>query len=167
MRGLELHHAVEIAEEVRTLDGGRVDAFVLQFMQKAAVSVIDEIADAAQVADVVVGGATVDVVNGHAGRDRFVAPGDIDGMGDKDVQMWSPRVSELLVLRFAMAVFSMLEFDPVWVYKHLSAIRIDADADDAAVSVVDIERDTCFRAGVLSVVGHELDTDVVEKKRFL
>lgn len=159
----ELHHAVEIAEEVRTLNGGRVDALILQFMQKAAVSVIDEIADAAQVADVVVRGAAVDVVNGHAGRDGFVTPGGIDGMGGKNKKVFAPGTSELEILRFAVL---MRPIYPIRINLYLAPVGIDADADDAAVAVVDIERDTCFRAGVLSVEGHKFDTDVVEKKRF-
>ena len=160
----ELHHAVEVAEEVRTLDGCRIDVIVAEFAQEATVAGVDSTADAAEVADVVVGGAAVDVVNGHAGRDRFVTPGGIDGMGGKNKKVFAPGTSELEILRFAVL---MRPIYPIRIDLYLAPVGIDADTDDAAVSVVDIERDTCFRAGVLSVEGYEFDTDVVEKKRFL
>lgn len=159
MRGFELRHAVEIAEQHPPLDGGRIDADVLQFAQEAAVAGVDCAADAAEVADVVVGGAAVDVVDSHTGRDGLLAPSDIDRMGDEDVYVSAPGFSELKILRFAMLVHPIY---PIRIDLHLAPIWIDADADDATVAVVDIEGNTCFRVRVLPVIRHEFDTDVVE-----
>ncbi len=74
-------HAVEIAQEVRAPDFGGIDTLVAQFAEKASVAVVDSIGDAAEIADKVVGGTSVDMVDGHTGRDLRVAPSHIDGMG--------------------------------------------------------------------------------------
>ena len=165
----DVHHAVKVAEEVGTLDGRRVDALILQFMQETAVAIIDEIADAAKVADVVVGGAAVNVVDGHTGRDGFFAPCDIDGMGDEDLFAGIPWMSKLKIALLAIRIkfdLTVLTCSTRRITQLFASVRIDADADDSAVSVVDIEGYAGVGVHVLSVVGHEFDTDVVEKKRF-
>ena len=75
MRGgqllFELRHAVEEAEEVDTRNAHRINTFVAQFAQEAAVTIIDGITDLSQVLETVIGGAAVDVVDSHTGRDGF------------------------------------------------------------------------------------------------
>ena len=79
---LDKRHTVEIAEEVRAPDFGGINTLVAQFLQEAAVAAVDGIGDTAEIAEVVIGGTSVDVVDSHTGRDLFVAPCDIDGMRD-------------------------------------------------------------------------------------
>ena len=90
-------HAVEIAEEVRAPDVGGIDALVAQFAEEAPVAAIDGKGDTTEIADEVVGGTSVDVVDRLSGRDLLIqvlcwhvrtfrlrvlfAPSDIDGMG--------------------------------------------------------------------------------------
>ena len=78
--GFEEGHTVEITQEVRTLDGSSVEAFVAEFAEEAAIAIVVLIRDTTKVADVVVGGTSVDVIDGHTGRDLLVTPSDIDGM---------------------------------------------------------------------------------------
>ena len=77
---LDKRHTVEIAEEVRAPDVGWINTLVTEFAEKASVAVVDLIGDTSEVAEVVVGGYSVDMVDGHACGYLFVAPGDIDGM---------------------------------------------------------------------------------------
>jgi hypothetical protein len=73
-------HTVEIAEEVRAPDFGGIDTLVTEFAEEAAVTVVDGIGDTAKVGDEVVGDTSVDMIDGHTGRDLLVTPSDIDGM---------------------------------------------------------------------------------------
>ena len=73
-------HAVEIAQEVRAPDFGGINTLVTEFAEKAAVAAIDGKGDTTEIADKVVGGTSVDVVDGHAGRNLRDAPSHIDGM---------------------------------------------------------------------------------------
>ena len=82
---LDKRHTVEIAEEVRAPDVGWINTLVTEFAEKASVAAVDGIGDTAEVTDVVVSRASVDVVDGHTGRDLFIAPGNIDSMGSKDM----------------------------------------------------------------------------------
>ena len=95
VRGFELRHAGEVAEEVGTLNGCRIYIFVPQFACEAAIAAVDSTADATQVAIVIVRGATVNMVDGHAGGNGFVAPREIDGMRGEDVFVVSPDIFEL------------------------------------------------------------------------
>ena len=79
--GFEDGHTVEVAEEVGALDGSGVYAFFAEFAEEATITVVDGIGDTAEVADKIVGGTSVDVIDGHTGRDLRVAPCHIDGMG--------------------------------------------------------------------------------------
>ena len=79
--GLDYCHAVEIAQEVRAPNFGGINTLVAQFAEKASIAVVDLIGDTAEIADKVVGGTSVDMVDSHTGRDLFIAPGDIDSMG--------------------------------------------------------------------------------------
>lgn len=78
--GFEDGHTVEIAEEVRALDGCGIDTFVAEFAEEATITVVDGIGDTAEVADKIVGGTSVDVIDRHTGRNLLIAPSDIDGM---------------------------------------------------------------------------------------
>ena len=93
--GFELGHTAEIAEEVRALDGSGVYAFVADFAEETAIAVVDGIGDTAEVADVVIGGTSVDVVDSHTGRDLLVTPGYIYGMGSIDSFMMTKSILEI------------------------------------------------------------------------
>ena len=73
-------HTAEIAQEVGAPDVGGRDTLVAQFAEKASVAAIDGKGDTAEVADVVISRASVDMIDGHTGRDLRVAPSHIDGM---------------------------------------------------------------------------------------
>ena len=75
----------------------------------------------------------------------------------------APSIFELPVLRFAMSI-AMTVLGSDGIDLPLGAVGQELHAYDAAVSVVDIERDTCIRACVLSLEGHEAHFDVVVKK---
>ncbi len=74
-------HTVEKAQEVRAPDFGWINTLVTKFAEEASIAIVDSIGDAAEIADKVVGGTSVDVIDGHTGRDLRVAPCHIDGMG--------------------------------------------------------------------------------------
>ena len=144
--GFEDGHTVEIAEEVRALDGGCVEALFAKFAEEAAIAVVDGIGDTAEVADKIVGCTSVDMVDGHAGRDLLIAPGYIDSMGSKDVLKMTKGILEVQIVGFAVRVgFSMLYRSRIRQY--FSPVGIDAHTNHAALSVVDVERDTGLGAG--------------------
>ena len=74
-------HAVEIAQEVGAPDVGGIDTLVAQFAEEATIAAIDGQGDTTEIADEVVSGTSVDMVDSHTGRDLRVAPSHIDGMG--------------------------------------------------------------------------------------
>ena len=78
-------HAVEIAQEVGAPDFGGIDTLVAQFSKEAAIAAIDGKGDTTEIADVVVGGTSVDVVDGHTSGDLLVAPSHIDRTGSKEM----------------------------------------------------------------------------------
>ena len=82
---LDKRHTVEIAEEVRAPDFGGINTLVAEFAEKASVALIERHGDTSEVAEVVVGGTSVDMVDSHACGYLFVAPSHIDGMGSKDM----------------------------------------------------------------------------------
>ena len=90
-------HAVEIAQEVGAPDFGGINTLVAEFAEKTAVAAIDGTGDTSEVAEVVIGGTSVDVVDGHTGRNLLIVPGDIDGMRGKDLQLLPPSMSELQI----------------------------------------------------------------------
>ena len=73
----------------------------------------------------------------------------------------TPCIFELAVLCFTMRIaMAVLGSDSIDL--PLGSVRQELHPDDTSVSVVDIERDTCFRACVLSImVGHEAHFDIV------
>ena len=79
-RGFDYCHTAVVTQEVRALNGSGVNTLVAQLGKEAAIAVVDGIGDAAEVGNKVVGGTSVDMVDGHACGYLFVAPGDIDGM---------------------------------------------------------------------------------------
>ena len=100
--GFEEGHTVEIAEEVRALDGSGVYAFFAEFAEEAAIAKIDGIGDTAEVDDKVIGGTSVDVIDRHTGRDLLFTPSDIDGMGGKDMLTITENMLEFKI--FSLAV---------------------------------------------------------------
>ena len=143
-------HAVEIAQEVGAPDVGGRDTLVAQFAEKASVAAVDGIGDTAEVTDVVVSRASVDVVDGHTGWDLFIAPCYIDGMGSKDSFHATESMPEVQIPLFALGIVNILAILASCrkcIHQYFSSIGIDTYADYPALSVVDIERDTGFRAG--------------------
>ena len=95
--GFELGHAVEIAQEVGTLNVRRLDAIFTQFSKEAAVAIVNLIRDTSEVADIVIGGTTVDMVHGHSGR-YGTSGSHPDGVCDKDTLRISKGIPKILIL---------------------------------------------------------------------
>ena len=145
-----MRHAVEIAEEVRAPDFGWINTLVTEFAEKASVAVVDLIGDTSEVAEVVVGSHSVDMVDGHASRDLLVAPGDIDGMGSKDMFLMTESISEVQIPLFALGIVNILAILASCrkcIHQYFSSIGIDTHTDNTTLAIVDIERDACFGAG--------------------
>ena len=139
-------HAVEIAQEVGAPDVGGRDTLVAQFAEKASVAAVDGIGDTAEVTDVVVSRASVDVVDGHTGWDLFAAPSHIDRMRGKDAFRQTESILELQILSIAMRVgFPALYRSCV--RQHFPSVGIDTHTEDASASAVDIEGDARLGAG--------------------
>ncbi len=172
--GLDYCHAVKIAQEVGAPDFGWINTLVTEFAEEAAIAAIDGKGDTTEIADEVVGGTSVDVVDSHAGRDLLIqvlywhvrtfrlrvlfAPSDIDGMGSKDMFTATEHILELQIFGFAMRVgFSALYRGRI--FQYFPSVGIDAHADDASASVVGIERDACL--GVRADIG---DPHVVKEE---
>ena len=136
------------------MDGSRVDAFVTQYAEEAAVAIIDSIGEAPEIAEVVVSRASVDMVDGHALLYRST-PGDIDGTGCKDVLMTPPSITELKILCFTMFAVPV---HSLCVNRHFTTVGIDAHANYPAFSAIDIEG-IAVRMGVPSLVRDELHED--------
>ena len=97
-------HTVEIAQEVRAPDFGWINTLVTEFAEKASVAAIYGIGDTAEVADVVIGSHSVDVVDRHTGRDLLVTPSHIDGMGSKEIFMEAESIRKLQITLFALRI---------------------------------------------------------------
>lgn len=96
-RGFDDRHPAEEAQQIRPLNGNRVDAFVAQLTQEASVTDIERTGDAAQVFDTVIGCTAVDMVNRHAFWDS--PPGSHpDGVCSKDAFFLSERMSKIQVM---------------------------------------------------------------------
>ena len=144
--GFEDGHTVEVAEEVGALDGSGVYAFFAEFAEEAAIAIVDGIGDTAEVADKIVGGTSVDVVDRHTGWDLFAAPSHIDRMRGKDAFRQTESILELQILSIAMRVgFPALYRSCV--RQHFPSVGIDTHTEDASASAVDIEGDARLGAG--------------------
>ena len=171
---LDKRHTVEIAEEhpagdtcallggghSSRLSGGRsgLDTLVTEFVEKASVALIERHGDTSEVADIVVGGTSVDMVDGHACGNLLVAPGHIDGMGRKDMFTATENLLELQIIGFAMAIFVPIIL-ACGIFQYFSTVEIDAHAYYATLAVVDIEGDVVF--GVRADIAH---LDVVKEE---
>ena len=149
----EGRHAVEITEEVGSLYPRRVDAFVAEFTEETAITHVGTQVDLPEVLDAVVGGDAVNMVDGHTGFDGCY-PCDINGVRDEDVFFVTKRMIEHEILRF---VALSIPWYLARIHLFMPAVRIDAHANYAAVTVVDIERDAGVR-----VRAHVLYEDIVE-----
>lgn len=163
---LDKRHAVEIAQEVGALDFGWINTLVTEFAEKASVAAIDGKGDTTEIADKVVGGTSVDVVDSHAGRNLRDAPSHIDGMGSKEIFMVAESILKLQITLFALRiVFTIRSGLARSIRQYFSTIGMDTYADHATLAVVGIERDTGFRAGAdvahLDVVKEEGRADQI------
>ena len=157
-----MRHTVEIAQEVRALNGSGVDAFVAKFAEEAAIAFVDRIGDTAEVADKIVGGTSVDVIDRHTSRDLLIAPSDIDGMRSKDLFTTAKSMLEVQVPLFALRIViysRILARCRSCIRQHFSSVGIDTYADDSSASAVDIEGDIGLGAG--ADIAH---IDVVNKE---
>ena len=167
MLRFELRHAGEVAQEVGALDVRRLEAGFFQLAQEAAVAGVDGTADTTKVAIVVVRRAAVDMVDGHARRNGFAAPGRVDGtryiyhfMMPEGI----PKVVSRLIVMVECAIFMLARKSGIDLM--FGTVRKDLDADDAALTAADVERDACLRMYVLPVPRHMPDTNGIVKKRF-
>ena len=154
-----MRHAVEIAQEVRAPDFGGLDTLVAEFAEKTAVAAVDGMGDTAEVGKKVVGDTSVDMVDGHTGRNVLVAPGDIDGMGSKDKFMSTEGIPELQISLFASPFTSWSWFCNIRIHQHFSTVEIDTHTDYTALAVIDIEGDVIL--GVRADIG---DPHVVKEE---
>ena len=154
-----MRHAVEIAEEVRAPDFGGINTLVTEFAEKTSVAVVDLIGDTSEVTEVVVGGYSVDMVDGHVCGYLLVAPGDIDGMGGKDAHTMTESILELQIIGIAMAIFVPIIL-ACGILQHFPSVGIDAHTDDTTLAVVGVEGDVIL--GVRADIG---DTHVVKEER--
>ena len=161
-RGFDDCHAVEIAQEIRPLNGNRVDAFVAQLTQESPVSDIERTGDAAQVFDTVIGCTAVDMVNRHAFGDS--PPGSHpDGVCSKDAFFLSERMSKIQVMLLTSGIvqnFTIRGIACTGILHSLSSVGKDFYAVCAACG--GIEGDAGL--GARTDIAH---LDVVAKERRL
>ena len=144
------------------LSGGRsgINTLVTEFAEEAPIAAIDSIGDAAEIADVVIGCTSVDVIDGHTSRDLFVAPSHIDGMGSKDIFTVTERMLELQIPLFALRiVFTIRSGLARSIRQYFSTIGMDTYAYYPALSVVGVEGDVIL--GVRADIG---DPHVVKEE---
>ena len=101
---LDKRHAVEIAQEVRAPDFGWINTLVTEFAEEASVAAVDGKGDTTEIADEVVDGTSVDMVDSHTGWDLLVTPSDIDGMGRKDMFTLTEGMLELQIPLLALRI---------------------------------------------------------------
>ena len=155
---LDKRHTVEIAQEVRTPDVGGLDTLVAEFAEKTAVSLIERHGDTSEVADVVVGSHSVDMVDGHACGYLLIAPGDIYGMRGKYMFALTEGILELQIVVLAMAIFVPIIL-ACGIFQHFPSVGIDAHAYYATLAVVGVEGDVIL--GVRAYIG---DPHVVKEE---
>ena len=143
---LDKRHTVEVAQEVGTPDLGWINTLVAEFAEKASVAAVDGIGDTSEVAEVVVSRTSVDVVDGHACGYLLIAPGDIYGMGRKDMFTLTESILELQIVVIAMAIFVPIIL-ACGIFQYFSTVGIDAHAYYATLAVVGVEGDVCLGAG--------------------
>ena len=137
------------------MNGRGIEAFVAQFSKEAAVAAIDGKGDTTEIADKVVGGTSVDVVDRHTGRDLLIAPGDIDGMGSKEAFIRTKSILELQIPLLALRIVNcsrILVRCHRGILQHFPSVGMDTHTDDATASAVDIEGDVVF--GVRADIAH-------------
>ena len=83
-RRFVIRHSVEVTQEICALNVRRLNAIFTQFPKEATIAVIDSIRNATKVANVVIGGTSVDMVDGHTLRDCS-AGSHINSMCSEDV----------------------------------------------------------------------------------
>ena len=171
-----MRHAAVVTQEDPAGDGGGIDALVAQFAEEATIAAIDGKGDTAEIADKVVGGTSVDVVDSHTGRDLLIqvlywhvrtfrlrvlfAPSDIDGMRGKEIFMVAESILKLQITLFALRiVFTIRSGLARSIRQHFPTIGMDTYADHPALSVVGIEGDV-----ILGVSSDICDTHVVKEE---
>ena len=84
------------------------------------------------------------MIDGKTFSDWFTAPGDINGMGSKDALVFTKSIAELQINCLTMFSYPI---NLIRIYQYFSSVGIDADTENTAYTVIDIEGDTRFRAG--------------------
>ena len=134
--GFDDCHAGVVTQEHPARDGRRFDTFVTQFAGKAAVAIVDVVGDTSQVPIIIIGRAAIDMVNGHTLRNRFTAPSDIDGTGSNDIIAIAESTTKLQINCLTMFSYPI---NLIRIYQYFSSVWIDADTENTAYTVVDIE----------------------------
>ena len=134
--GFDIRHAGVVTQEHPSLVGRRIDAFVTQFAGKSAVAIVDVVGDTSEIPVVIVGRTAIDMVDGHTFRDWFTAPCYINSMGGKDALVYTKSIAELQINCFTVFPYRI---NLIRIYQYFSSVGIDANTDDAAYTVVDIE----------------------------
>lgn len=148
-RSFDIRHAVEVTQEDSPVDTGCVKTLISQPPKEATVTDVDGIGDASEVADIVIGRTTVDMVYGHTGRDSTSGSHPYS-MGSKYLFKPSERALKMEISPFALCIiciFTICVSSLIRIRIYFSSVRINAHAKYATFAIVAIEGDSCFGAG--------------------
>ena len=160
--GFELGHAVEIAQEVGTIDTGGIKTSVSQYTIEASIAGVNRLGHTTEVADVVIGGTAVDMINGHASRYFFSAACTINSMCHEDMFATTESVLKNQIALLTLCIifsFGIRGRISRSIHIYFSPVREDTDTNYSTLAVVTIERDT--RLGASSDIA---DEHVVEEE---
>ena len=141
-----------LCEELVQLGGGKdtgIKTALAEYAEDTGTAGVFLIGDGLKVLPPVVGSDAVLVVD--TGFFEGTHPGEIDGMGDKDVLVRVPRVIELPIALYAFGirfVFTVLCGSGGRIYYSLYAVRGDPQTDFAIVRHIEL-------VAVVGLMGHE------------
>ena len=143
--GFELGHAVEIAQEVGTIDTGGIKTSVSQYTIEASIAGVNRLGHTTEVADVVIGGTAVDMINGHASRYFFSAACTINSMCHEDMFATTESVLKNQIALLTLCIifsFGIRGRISRSIHIYFSPVREDTDTNYSTLAVVAIEGHT-------------------------
>ena len=143
--GFELGHAVEIAQEDGTIDTGGIKTSVSQYTIKASIAGVNRLGHTTEVADVVIGGTAVDMINGHASRSFFSAACTINSMCHEDMFATTESVLKNQIALLTLCIifsFGIRGRISRSIHIYFSPVREDTDTNYSTLAVVAIEGHT-------------------------
>lgn len=94
-------HSIEVTQKDGTIDTGGIKTSVSQYTIEASIAGVNRLGHTTEVADVVIGCTSIDVVQGHSGRDS-TSGSHPDGMGSEDVFFVTKSMFENQIALFAL-----------------------------------------------------------------